>query len=77
VLASFVLVNLALATLARRHRIPRARADVLVPLLATGLCIWLMFHTGWAGLAVTGILAVTGVLAAAGMRRAGPHLGAR
>jgi hypothetical protein len=70
VLASFVMVNLALATLARRGRIPRARADVLVPALATLLCAWLMVHTGGAGLAVTGVLAVTGALAAVGMRRA-------
>ena len=70
VLASFVMVNLALATLARRGRIARARADVLVPLVATLLCVWLMLHTGWAGLVMAGILAVTGVLVAFGMRRA-------
>ena len=70
VLASFVMVNLALATLARRGRIPRARADVLVPVMATLLCAWLMLHTGWAGLATAGVLAVTGALAAVWMRRA-------
>jgi amino acid transporter len=69
VLASFIMVNLALASLARRGTIPRARADVLVPALATALCAWLMLHTGWAGLVLTVILTITGVLAAAAMRR--------
>lgn len=51
VLVSFVLVNLALAWLSARRAIERRVADVLLPGAAVLLCLWLLSHVGWRGLA--------------------------
>src|SRR5262245_42577383 len=68
VLASFLMVNLALVWLSARRTIARVMADLLLPGTGAMLCAWLMAHTGWAGLATTGALALVGVLIARGAR---------
>lgn len=61
VLASFLMVNLALVWLSARRAIARAAADLLLPGAGALLCAWLLTHTGWAGLATAGALTVVGL----------------
>jgi hypothetical protein len=70
VLASFLMVNLALVWLSARRAIPPAVADLLLPGAGALLCAWLLTHTGWAGLATTGALTVVGLLVARRARAA-------
>jgi APA family basic amino acid/polyamine antiporter len=68
VLASFLMVNLALVWLSARRTIARALADLLLPGAGALLCAWLLAHTGWAGLATTAALTLAGLLIARGTR---------
>jgi len=63
-LSSFVIVNLGLVWLAWRRAIPRRAADLVIPAAGALLCGWLGSHTGWMGLAATGVFAVVGALLA-------------
>jgi basic amino acid/polyamine antiporter, APA family len=64
VLASFLMVNMALMWLSLRRAIKRTAADLLLPAASSLLCAWLLTHVGWAGLAATGALTVVGLIIA-------------
>jgi amino acid transporter len=64
VLASFLMVNMALLWLSARRAIERTTADLLLPAASSLLCAWLMTHTGWAGLAATAVMTVVGMIIA-------------
>jgi APA family basic amino acid/polyamine antiporter len=71
VLSSFLMVNLALVWLSTRRAIERRLADRLLPGAGGLLCVWLLTHAGWVGLAAAGALTVAGLLIARRARPAG------
>lgn len=64
VLVSFSMVNLALVWLSARRAIERTPADLVLPGAATLLCVSLLTHTGWRGLAAAGSLTIVALLLA-------------